>query len=614
MALFWHEERSSANKFILEIQLNHGQITRLKRRSPVFFREFASVDDIPYDEMGLFSLVIDSTSLHTPQTPSGSPTSTPSLSPSSTRESTPTPHSSSVSYSSHATSQSPSTPSSSLDIPRAPRSSSASALTLADTAQPRCSPFPVNFPIDCARPASPTIPRHITLPPTVDEFISACSAPVPAPSDEDIRIHTNYLSWPSLPFDQSSDYNPEGYPLLVSPDVYHFVLAIDILTRPDDTYVIPFIPKYFNFLQMVNLGLYLQSPYLNIYISKWYAEPIDLTFLFSFTVRYAFAYSPTGRVQPSVLALDPTLCWLFRLFRSMVPLGLPTLEELIVLTREETELGSSTALRFKHRGRFTNVFKSGASFSCPIYPQLLYKTLVHIDASFPEYQHKLHFSRSHITCALCNRPHPRQGVQPSVFADLAATELAILPCCFSVVHPSCLLTLLALLATGVNLSVHQALPWYRHAFFLKYLHEPFSLFPAAHSPPRRTHQCEHCHSSMDITSLLLLGKNMEHAFQAAILSPCGVLVQPPMPLMRRGGSYNLTPLIPHIPPLFQNFYDELLILFRKSIPTQYGADVQAPTLHCLTPSTPAVLHEEDFAHPISHLPWIFPGTNQNADD
>ena len=412
-------------------------------------------------------------------------------------------------------------------------------------------------------------------------------------------MHINYHHSPHLPLNQTPEHNPEGFPLLVTVDIYHYILAFDILTRPDESYLIPFIPRYFNFIQMANMGLILQSPYLNMYISQWYAEPRDLTFLFTFHVRFTYDCMPVGTVQPSILALDPSLQWLYRKFRAMVAVGLPSLEALIVLVREEMLLQSHPVLRVLHRGRFHNVYINGATFNCPIYPQLLFNRLTAIDITFGEYHHETHFSRSHITCGLCNRDHPRLGVHSSVFSDSAATELAILPCCFTVVHPTCMLSLIELLATRNSRYHYSLMSWRRHPFLQNFFGQHRALFPkpAPASPPLPRHTCPHCHLTMDLNLLLLLGRNMEHAFQPAIHSSNGEVVQPTMPIMRRGAHYNLLPLQPQFPPLFQNFYALLLHIYRRTNPVQLGSNRAAPTLHSLAPSLPPTLREEDFAFP-----------------
>ena len=606
MALFWHEEPFSAGTYLLEVHLNHAQIRRLRRRSTLFARIFGDPDSLSFDEDGLYPLTIDTSILQPPaDIPAGTaPPPDPPLAPS--RPPSPIAGPSGV--------EPPrcDSPTDSQDYSSMPSLSPISGSSV-ESERFSFDQFPSSFPEDLPHifvpiaslfipltpPFPPPLKRRITLPPTLDDFIRHCEVPLPPPTEEDVRMHLNYHHSPSLPRNFEPERNPEGYPLLVAVDCYHFILALDILSRPDDSYFIPFLPRYFNFLQLVNMGMYIQSSYLNIYIAKWYAEPRDLTFLFTFIVRYAPFPSSTDVMQSGTLDLDPSIQWLYRTFQLMVPTGLPPLQNLIFLVREELRLATDPVLRVLYRGRFHDIFEGGASFDCPIYPQLLFNTLAHINVGFPQYDHDHHFSRSHITCGLCNRDHPSHSVHPSVFGDPSAAELAILPCCFAAVHPSCMLSLMDFMATGHSdyHSGHQS--WLNHPFLQRYFSRQQALFPRQLSiaPPLPRHTCIHCHLTMDLNLLLLLGRNLEQAFQPATLSSNGEQVQPPAPIMRRGDRYNLFQPRLSPSPIFRHFYSLLLPIYRRYHPTQIGSERAAPTLHSLTPSQPSTMQEDDFIFP-----------------
>ena len=105
--------------------------------------------------------------------------------------------------------------------------------------------------------------------------------------------------------------------------------------------------------------------------------------------------------------------------------------------------------------------------------------------------------------------------------------------------------------------------------------------------------------TMDLNMVLLLGNNMEHSFQVVRHNSTGTVVQYPMPLMRRGGPYNLPQQHPQFPPLLTNIYQHLLHNYRLYQATQIGVDRAAPMLHCLTPS-----YHPHFAKRNSHSPLI----------
>ena len=539
MAQYWHEEKAATNVYRLAVSLDREQVRLLHLRSPTFFQIYVDLEDIPYNQDGLFEFEID-----------------PALAP---QLQLPTP--------------APPQQGDDADIP----------------------PIPM----------TPSLPKSfkklsIDTPSTIDHYLLTNSYAAVT-----MNMHALYDRTPTTAFEETEKCQPKNYPLQIIPDIYHFMMAVSILTLPSETHVKAYVPKYFDFLQMANLALTMNSPYLFIYIASWYASPRDLAFLFTFLIRHHLTPLDISTFKVSSAARDPVLNWIYRLFLRMSNAFLPPIETLISIVHDERLINAYRMdLREQYDTLFYDLFPADPDQSIPanqrpatypLYPQILYNYLCALDSSFATANTPYH-SHCFMACIFCAQSGSQDTLGLNVLQDKCAQELAFMPCCHVAIHPTCMLSLLDFLShhsSALNRTPPVQL-WNQHPFLFQTLLDPDSLFTdfPQHPTPPKSYTCSHCHTKLDLRTLLLLGRNMELAFSPAHHATSGCLLANPMPI-QENLHYSQR-------PLFYQIFSDLATSFYKTKANESAPRWIAPRIWGMTPSSFPVRHDHDFLFPLRH--------------